>query len=67
MATRHTAKAKRTARKAERPVVVPHPRDAKHVRRAFEEHAAHPEAGQVVSPEELRRWAETGEWPESSG
>jgi hypothetical protein len=46
----------------------PHPDDAEHVRRAFEEHAKREGRGLlVVTPEELRRWAETGEWPESSG
>jgi hypothetical protein len=57
-------KSKREARKAR--VHVPHPRDAKHVRRAFEEDAKHPEERTTVSPDELRRWAETGQWPESS-
>jgi hypothetical protein len=44
----------------------PHPDDAKHVRKAFAEDARHPERRKPVTPEELRRWAETGEWPASS-
>ena len=41
----------------------PHPDDAKHVRKAFAEDARHPERRKPVTPEELRRWADTGEWP----
>lgn len=33
--------------------------------RASLEEAAN-ESGRVVSPEELKRWAETGEWPDGS-
>lgn len=51
-----------------KPVVfVAHPDDADDVRAAFEEDEAHPERRVTVSPEELKHWAETGEWPESSG
>ena len=65
MATRHPAKPKPAGRNA--PTFVPQHRDAKHVRRAFEQDEKHPEQRVMVSPEQLRRWAETGEWPESSG
>lgn len=42
-----------------------HPDDADEVRAAFVE--AEQDAGVVLTPEQIRRWAETGEWPESSG
>jgi hypothetical protein len=48
-------------------VFVPHRDDLDDVRASFEDDEKHPEARVTVSPEELRRWAETGEWPESSG
>ena len=59
-----SGKAKRDARKA--PVFVPHPNDAKHVQRAFEQDAKHPERRVELTPDQLKRWAETGEWPTSS-
>ena len=43
----------------------PHPKDAEHVRRAFEEHAKHPKGGVLVKLDELRSWAETGEWSDA--
>jgi hypothetical protein len=55
------------AERARKPAFVPDPRDARHVKRAFELDAQHPERRMTVTPEELRKWAETGEWPESSG
>jgi hypothetical protein len=64
MASRRQPKAEQAKRKP--PVFVPDPRDARHVRRAFELDARHPERRITVSPDELRRWAETGAWPESS-
>ena len=60
-------KAKQAIPKAKAAVFVPAPKDAAHVRQAFEEHAKRPKDGVVVTPEELRRWAETGVWPDSSG
>ena len=48
------------------PVFVPDPSDAAHVRRAFDDNAKAPKDGTVLTPEQLRHWAETGEWPGSS-
>lgn len=52
--------------KARKVTFAPHPDDAQHVRRAFEQDARDPKRRETVTPEELQRWAETGEWPESS-
>jgi hypothetical protein len=41
----------------------PAPEDEARVREAFAEALRDP--GRALTPEELRRWAETGEWPES--
>jgi hypothetical protein len=62
-------KAKAKRRRAKNPpvqMVVPDPKDEAHVRRAFAEDEAHPERRVTVSPEELKIWAETGNWPVSS-
>lgn len=50
----------------DRPRVKLHPEDEKELSDAIREAEKHPERLTTVSPEELRRWAETGEWPESS-
>ena len=44
----------------------PHTDDAKRVRQAFAEDARHPGRRETVTAEQLRHWAETGEWPGSS-
>ena len=46
------------------PRVKPAPQDEADVRAGFEE--AENEAGRVLTPEELKHWAETGEWPDES-
>ncbi len=53
-------------RKPDEPGFGAHPEDAEHVRRAFEQDARRRGRSTAVTPEQLRRWAETGEWPESS-
>lgn len=47
-------------------LLVADPREAEEVKRAFAADDEHPEARETLTPEELRRWAETGAWPESS-
>ena len=44
-------------------LVSPAPEDEARVREAFAESLR--DEGRALTPEELRRWVETGEWPES--
>jgi len=65
------ARARKPTRSAARkatgePTHKPSPKDARHVRRAVELSVDHPERFAQLTPEQLRRWAETGEWPASS-
>lgn len=43
----------------------PHPDDEADLRAALAE--AEAGLGETLTPDELRRWAETGEWPERLG
>lgn len=60
-----TPKKRATAPGSGEPGFGPHPDDVDEVRAGLAE--AERGQGAVVTPEQLKRWAETGEWPDSSG
>lgn len=58
-----TPRARPNAPPAHPHLVRPAPEDEASVREAFAE--SFRDEGRALTPEELRRWVETGEWPES--